>query len=91
MNQRRNYKIWTGDEVNFIRENRSKLTVPEIATALNSSPSKVQGIINRQSIYKRNKPEVIYPTRAMLKELSHTGLDYLSMVRVVELIKKLNP
>jgi predicted transcriptional regulator len=86
----RPYRKWTSADIEFIRLNRSKMTVPEIAQSLGTTPVKIQGLINRQSIYKREKTEPILPNRNQLKELALKGYCYRSMVNLVEVIRGLN-
>ncbi len=87
----RNYHHWKQHEIEYIRLNRMKLSVKELSAHLGIGGAKIQGIINRQGITKRYRPEVVYPHQSILKELAEQGYNYQSMRKIIEVIKELNP
>jgi hypothetical protein len=87
----RNYHHWKQSEIEYIRNNRSKLSVKEMSIHLGIASHNIQGIITRQGMYKRNKPEVVYPPQSVLRELAEQGHNIYSMKKIIEVIKTLNP
>jgi hypothetical protein len=66
----RNYRHWSGSEIEFLKQNYSKLSVLQIANALHRPKISVRKMSERLGLFKTGHQHLYYSRENMLDEIS---------------------